>query len=614
MMDAREADLEPGEKWTGWHRIEKDLWPAARRELHAADARGARVLRRRPDGEHRRPSTSGSRTSTTPSTRSPTARAACSRRSPPARSPARRSTGRTPTCGTSRPTSTAPGSASRASSRSSSRRTPSSPTSSTTRFADAAGAARRAADRRRLHVLRRPDARTRSRQLVRRRQRALRAALEAHRGGAVLTTAGQSRDADWSAAAWPPPAVARRVRGRSRPATAADGEPATRAPTSYAFRGEHQAGIVTPAQDRLHFAAFDVTTDARDAAGRAAAGLDRRRRPDDPRPSRRRDRRRPRARATSRPTTPARRSGSPPSGLTITFGFGPGALPRRRRQGPLRPRRPAARGAAHAAALPGRRARPREVVRRPLRPGLRRRPAGRRARDPQPGPDRLRHGRGALVAARLRPHVDDVDRRSRRRATCSASRTAPPTSRPRRPRTSTSTSGSRAGDDPKADWLAGGSYLVARRINMNIEIWDRQPLGDQEAFVGRTKDDRRPAVGRRRVHRAGLRRCPAATAAGHRRRRARPAGAPRLQRRRPDAAPRLQLRRRLQPARRPRRRAVLHRLTSRDPDTHFIPIQNTMAKSDALMEYLKVTGSALFAVPPGVGPGEYVGQALVRSC
>jgi len=26
-MDAREADLEPGQRWTGWHRIEKDLWP-----------------------------------------------------------------------------------------------------------------------------------------------------------------------------------------------------------------------------------------------------------------------------------------------------------------------------------------------------------------------------------------------------------------------------------------------------------------------------------------------------------------------------------------------------------------------------------------------------------
>jgi iron uptake system component EfeO len=28
--DLREADLEPGQRWTGWHRIEKDLWPPAR--------------------------------------------------------------------------------------------------------------------------------------------------------------------------------------------------------------------------------------------------------------------------------------------------------------------------------------------------------------------------------------------------------------------------------------------------------------------------------------------------------------------------------------------------------------------------------------------------------
>src|ERR1700712_202098 len=31
------------------------------------------------------------------------------------------------------------------------------------------------------------------------------------------------------------------------------------------FRGEHQAGIVTPAQDRLHFAAFDVGAGAKRA-------------------------------------------------------------------------------------------------------------------------------------------------------------------------------------------------------------------------------------------------------------------------------------------------------------------------------------------------------------
>ena len=29
LTDLREADLTPGQKWTGWHRIEKDLWPPA---------------------------------------------------------------------------------------------------------------------------------------------------------------------------------------------------------------------------------------------------------------------------------------------------------------------------------------------------------------------------------------------------------------------------------------------------------------------------------------------------------------------------------------------------------------------------------------------------------
>ena len=29
-MDLREADLEQGQEWTGWHRIEKDLWPPAK--------------------------------------------------------------------------------------------------------------------------------------------------------------------------------------------------------------------------------------------------------------------------------------------------------------------------------------------------------------------------------------------------------------------------------------------------------------------------------------------------------------------------------------------------------------------------------------------------------
>ena len=35
--------------------------------------------------------------------------------------------------------------------------------------------------------------------------------------------------------------------------------PSSGAAASYPFYGDHQPGIVTPAQDRLHFAAFDVS-------------------------------------------------------------------------------------------------------------------------------------------------------------------------------------------------------------------------------------------------------------------------------------------------------------------------------------------------------------------
>ena len=47
-----------------------------------------------------------------------------------------------------------------------------------------------------------------------------------------------------------------------------------------------------------------------------------------------------------------------------------------------------------------------------------------------------------------------------------------------------------------------------------------------------------------------------------------------------------------------------------DPRTHFIPIQTKLGLGDGLSEYLQHTGSALFAVPPGIAEGEYVGQAL----
>jgi deferrochelatase/peroxidase EfeB len=48
----------------------------------------------------------------------------------------------------------------------------------------------------------------------------------------------------------------------------------------------------------------------------------------------------------------------------------------------------------------------------------------------------------------------------------------------------------------------------------------------------------------------------------------------------------------------------------RDPQRQFVAIQRRLGASDKLNEYIKHTGSAVFAVPPGVRPGGFVGEGL----
>ncbi|HYO85337.1 MAG TPA: Dyp-type peroxidase [Dermatophilaceae bacterium] len=48
-----------------------------------------------------------------------------------------------------------------------------------------------------------------------------------------------------------------------------------------------------------------------------------------------------------------------------------------------------------------------------------------------------------------------------------------------------------------------------------------------------------------------------------------------------------------------------------DPAKQFVPIQERLAKSDVLNLWTTPIGSALFAVPGGVQPGQYIGQALL---
>ena len=106
-MDLREADLEEGQEWTGWHRHREGPVAAERTGLRRADAGRARRVRRPAGGRHRDPARRMQDLTFTVDQIGNGAKS-CSTRSRPARSPARRRSGRTPTSRTSRPTSTAP--------------------------------------------------------------------------------------------------------------------------------------------------------------------------------------------------------------------------------------------------------------------------------------------------------------------------------------------------------------------------------------------------------------------------------------------------------------------------------------------------------------------------
>ena len=392
--------------------------------------------------------------------------------------------------------------------------------------------------------------------------------------------------------------------GRASDGAAA--EPAAR-PTSYAFRGAHQAGIVTPAQDRLHFAAFDVTTDDRDAlvdllrrwteaAERMTQGE-----PAGPvgpveGPS------------NVPPDDTGEAIGLPPSGLTITFGFGPTLF--RTADGTdrfgLADRQPAAlRTLPH---FPADNLDPARSYGDLCLQAC--------ADDPQVAVHAIRNlARIGFGTVSVRWSQLGFGRTS----TTSTSQSTPRnlfgfkdgTMNIKAEETSDVDEHVwvAAGDDRKADWLAGGSYLVARRFNMSIEVWDRQPLGDQESFVGRSKDSGAPLSGGSEFSEPDFDM----------------PGSGDTTIIAPDAHIRL-----VHPdfnggARMLRRgynfvdgsnalggldAGLFFLAFVRDPDTHFIPIQTRMAANDALMEYLQVTGSALFAVPAGAEDGEYVGQAL----
>jgi deferrochelatase/peroxidase EfeB len=352
-------------------------------------------------------------------------------------------------------------------------------------------------------------------------------------------------------------------------------------PSAVPFYGRHQAGIATEAQDRLHFAAFDLTlltahelrellaewtrAAARMTAGGAAGG--------------------PNDRQYAPPADTGEAFDLPSSRLTVTIGVGPTVF---ERQGEdrfgLRHRMP--RALRPLPALPG----------------------------DELDPDRS-GGDLCIQACADDPQVAfhavrNLARLARGGAVMRWSqlgfgRTSTTTRSQSTPRNlmglKDGTNNLRA-EDTRAlakhvwagpegpGWMRDGSYLVARRIRMLIETWDRATLKDQEDTIGRRKY-------------SGAKQ-PSMAADSHVRLADQKAHGEFLLRRGYSFTDGMDAQTGQLDA------GLFFICFQRDPHEQFVPIQRRLGGNDALNEYIKHTGSALFAVPPGARQGGYLAEGL----
>jgi dye decolorizing peroxidase len=160
-------------------------------------------------------------------------------------------------------------------------------------------------------------------------------------------------------------------------------------------------------------------------------------------------------------------------------------------------------------------------------------------------------------------------------------------------------------------WMAGGSYVVIRRIRMLLDDWEDQSLDDQERVIGRRKSDGAPLTGDSETDAVDLDAThPDGTsviAADAHIRVASPDtndGAAML--RRPwsfhdgyldDGSPNA---------------GLLFICWQADPLRGFVPVQRKLDRGDALSAFVRHEASALFAVPGGTAEDEYVGQRLLE--
>ncbi|HET7506948.1 MAG TPA: iron uptake transporter deferrochelatase/peroxidase subunit [Solirubrobacterales bacterium] len=366
---------------------------------------------------------------------------------------------------------------------------------------------------------------------------------------------------------------------------------------SVAFYGPHQAGIDTPAQDRLHFAAFDLLTEdpgelrellrewtlaaAEATAGEMVGSVN-----DVP---------------LAPPDDTGETVGLLPSSLTVTIGFGPSLFEKPglglagKRPAALKPLPP----------LPGDELDPAESGGDTCVQAC--------SDDPQVAFHAIRNlariGRGTVAMRWSQLGFG-------RTATTSRSQDTPRNLMGMKD----GTANIKAEDTEAMDrfvwvggegpaWMRGGSYMVTRRIRMLLEVWDRASLQDQERTIGRHKYSGAPLGGSDEFEPLPL----DEQRNGH----------PLIP---VDSHVRLASAKENSGARILRRgysftdgvdeslgeleAGLFFICFQRDPAKQFVPIQERLGSIDALNEYIKHVGSALFAVPPGAKPGGYIGEGL----
>jgi deferrochelatase/peroxidase EfeB len=367
------------------------------------------------------------------------------------------------------------------------------------------------------------------------------------------------------------------------------------------FYGEHQAGIVTPAQDRLHFVSFDVTTTKKAelvellqewtfAAARLTQGKEA---------------------GTfgsvggapeAAPDDTGEALGLPPSGLTLTIGFGPSLFDSRFG---LASKRPAA--LADLPKFPG------EQLISEISGGDICVQAC--AHDPQVAVHAIRNlariGFGKVSVRWSQLGFGRTSSTSRAQATPrNLMGFKDGTNNLKLEDAELLRSQLWVGATDGPAWMAGGSYMVTRKIRMMIETWDRTSLAEQQDIFGRDK-----GVGAPLGKKAEFDTPDFAAAASD--------GRPLIK---ADAHVRLA---------HPSSNGEAHLLRrgynfvdgsdglgrldaglffiayQRDPRKQFVPVQLNLAKHDSLNEYIKHISSGLWAVPPGMrDAGDYWGRAL----